>query len=308
METLTAMALVVDHNTHMRELIAGMLRLITNRSGNRRLFKEIRKAATFRIALDVLSELNAPQLVVCSFDLEQLRMEGLDLLKHCYQENRLRSIPFVVTSAAVDEKQLRAQMSACREWGTSYFIRKPFQPSVLEEMVYDANFLVHSEKMKVFRRLIMTEPVEAVERMGKMEKEGQEKFTANYLNLMGEKYWAMGKFSDAEHYYQLAVNEDSGFLAAMRNLAEVKKRLRKNQEARILMEILNRYSPLDLDRKLKLAHIMIQMGDVNEGLVILQQAISLGRELGQGRELEQQIQSLTKQIIPANGIMEAVSA
>jgi DNA-binding response OmpR family regulator len=95
-----------------------------------------------------------PDLIVCDIDLEG--ENGLDLCRELKQEHGLEDTPIVFLSTAESPDIVRR----AREAGGLYYVRKPFDPEVLVELINKALWMPHLVSARI--RHLVREPAAEV--------------------------------------------------------------------------------------------------------------------------------------------------
>lgn len=90
--------------------------------------EELHQAVNGREALEVLSE-NWVDLVLT--DINMPEMDGMELVRRMSEDGLLKTVPVVVISTEGSE----ARVEELKEWGIKGYIRKPFTPEQIKEMV-----------------------------------------------------------------------------------------------------------------------------------------------------------------------------
>jgi two-component system chemotaxis response regulator CheY len=121
--------LVVDDFSSVRDLVRNSL----NELG----YFEITEAEN---GLDAWQLLNSsiPDVIISDWDMPH--MSGLDFLKKCKADKKLKNIPFIILAADGSQKNIQLAAKA----GVSEYILKPIKIEVLKEKL-DKVFLLHGK-------------------------------------------------------------------------------------------------------------------------------------------------------------------
>lgn len=279
METLVNLvALVVDPQANVREQLAAMLRELLNPLVDARIFGQIIKAHNLETARSNL-ETTTIHLIIADLNLTG-KLDGLELLRICYQNANWRFIPSIITSDDGEAERAKFHIAACGEWGAYYVLLKPFSAKAVVDRVLDSMLRANSEKISLMKRIVQIDPYQALAELHQLELIGH--LDASFLNLRGEVFEKIGILPEAEIAYQKAINSISGglFLTAMRNLARVQLLQGNFESAKKILEELNEISTLDLERKLSLVEIMFKLGEVEDSKNMFEQAVQLSLKLG----------------------------
>ena len=114
--------LLVDDSALVRNIIAKALRLAEVPCD------EIRGAGDGQAALDALAE--SPVDLVFS-DINMPGMDGVELIEKMSHDDRFKDIPVVVVSTDGSEER----MEELKQYGVRAYIRKPFTPEQIREVV-----------------------------------------------------------------------------------------------------------------------------------------------------------------------------
>jgi two-component system chemotaxis response regulator CheY len=110
--------LVVDDFATMRRIVKGVLKQLG--------FSDIIEAENGSSALDELKKENVGLIVS---DWNMPKMTGLDLLKAVREDEKLKSIPFIMVTAEGQKENVLEAVKA----GVSNYIVKPFTPETFNE-------------------------------------------------------------------------------------------------------------------------------------------------------------------------------
>lgn len=280
--------LVVDYNSNMQSIIGGMLRSIV-RYGCKQ-FKEIKKSASLKSSLMILRGKERVDFILCDVDSYD-HYAGLQLLKDCYHDPKLKHLPFIMMTGITSAEILPALAAGIKEWGAYCLLVKPFSQIALEKKIDWILAKLNSSEALIYKRLDNSPPKEALDVIGQLEEKG---FRAPKLhNIAGEKHLELGENEQAAERFERAVEEsEATFLVALRNHAQAQEKLGNLDEAANTLEKLDLLSPLDVDRKLKLGSLFLQTGNQEKAMKILDQASSIARKWGREVEIKEKIQEV----------------
>lgn len=114
--------LIVDDSTTIRSMMKRTIRMIGLDVG------EIYEAAN---GIEALARLGEHEVAVMLVDINMPRMNGVQLLTRMKQNEKLKDIPIVIASTEGSQKR----MDQLRELGVAGYVRKPFQPEQLREVL-----------------------------------------------------------------------------------------------------------------------------------------------------------------------------
>lgn len=114
--------LIVDDSATIRKMVKRTIRMIGLEVG------EFYEAADGIAALAQLSE---HEIAVMLVDINMPRMGGVELLTRMKENERLKDIPIVIASTEGSKTRIDQLM----ELGASGYVRKPFQPEQLREVL-----------------------------------------------------------------------------------------------------------------------------------------------------------------------------
>lgn len=114
----TMKVLVVDDFATMRRIVKGVLKQLG--------FSDIIEAENGSSALD---ELKKEKVGLIVSDWNMPKMTGLDLLKAVREDEKLKSIPFIMVTAEGQKENVLEAVKA----GVSNYIVKPFTPETFNE-------------------------------------------------------------------------------------------------------------------------------------------------------------------------------
>lgn len=281
--------LVVDNSSNMQSIVAGMLRSIVRQG--RKLFREVRKSTSLPSSLQILRK-DGADFILC--DVHPCdHYAGIELLKSCYNDRKLKHLPFIMMTGTANSEILPALAAGIKEWGAYCLLIKPFSQVVLEEKIDWMLTKLNSSETLIYRRLDDSPPREALSAIDQLEEKG---FRAPKLhNIAGEKHLELGEDEKAAERFEKAVEEsEATFLVALRNHAQVQEKLGNLEEAASTLEKLDMLSPFDVDRKLKLGSLFLQTGNQEKGLKVLDQASAVARKLGKEAEVKEKIKEVVK--------------
>jgi len=278
-------ALVIDNNSNMQSIVAGMLRSITKQG--RRLFREIRKSTSLKSALQALRAEEGVDLILCEVDIAG-QYDGIQLLRDCYRDLRCRHLPFIMMTGNTNEETLLALAAGIKEWGAHDLLVKPFTQALLEEKIDRLLMKLNSPEELIYRKVDSVAPKAALDMIGKLEQGGLRSPKLN--NIAGEKHMELGEKEKAAERFEKAVSESEVmYLAALRNYAQAQEELGNLDEALGALERLDMLSPLDVDRKLALGDLLLQTGNHEKGRKYFEQASVLAGKWGRHAEVQEKI-------------------
>jgi len=278
-------ALIVDNNSNMQSIVAGMLRSIAKRG--HRMFREVRKSTSLKSALQALGEEDGVDLILCDVDVAG-QYEGIQLLRNCHRDPKHKHLPFIMMTGNANAETLPALAGSIREWGAHCLLVKPFAQVVLEQKIDGLIELLRSPRELIYRKVDGEAPKEALDMIDKLELKGLR--SPKLDNIAGEKHMELGEKERAAERFERAVSESEAmYLAALRNHAQVQEELGNLEEAAGSLEKLDMLSPLDLDRKLKLGNLHLQTGNEEKGMKVFDQASVLARKWGRDDEVKEKI-------------------
>ncbi len=281
-------ALVVDPNTNMQSVVGGMLRSMMQKG--KRIFSEVKKASNFSGAWTMTDPIEEIEVVVCEVDLAG-RMEGIKFLKECRSNAQRKHLPFIMTTGSAADDIVPALIGATREWGAFCLLVKPFAQVVLEERVHGAINKARSSEEVIYRKIGSAPPQEALATIDRLEETG---FSgAKLSNIAGEKHLEAGDMQKAAERFERAVAEsEAAYLTALRNHATIQEEFGNHEEVIMALEKLDKLSPLDVDRKVKLGGLYLQMGQEEKGRGVLDRAIVLARRCGEEAAVKSKVDSI----------------
>ena len=114
--------LIVDDSATIRSMLKRTVRMIGLDVG------EVHEAAN---GIEALAQLCEHEVAVMLVDINMPRMNGVQLLTRMKQNDRLKDIPVVIASTEGSQKRI----DQLRELGVAGYVRKPFQPEQLREVL-----------------------------------------------------------------------------------------------------------------------------------------------------------------------------
>ncbi len=114
--------LIVDDSATIRSVMRRTVRMIGLDVG------EIFEAAN---GIEALAQLGEHQVAVMLVDINMPTMNGIQLLTRMKQNDKLKDIPIVIASTEGSRKRI----DQLRELGVAGYVRKPFQPEQLREVL-----------------------------------------------------------------------------------------------------------------------------------------------------------------------------
>ncbi len=119
---MTRDILIVDDSATIRSMVKRTIRMIGLDVG------KIYEAAD---GIEALAKLSEHDVAVMLVDINMPRMNGIQLLTRMKQNAKLQDIPIVIASTEGSQKRI----DQLRELGVSGYVRKPFQPEQLREVL-----------------------------------------------------------------------------------------------------------------------------------------------------------------------------
>jgi tetratricopeptide (TPR) repeat protein len=254
--------LVVDDHPSMRSILRKMLYQM-------RYFETIEEAIDGEEAWEKI-QVQTFQLVIT--DVNMPRLDGSRLLRRCRGRIELRDLPFLIMSG----ESIQDIVALTAEWGAYDYLVKPFSYSELKKRV-DGIFERYQEPEEVLFREIeklkeqgyWAETLQKVEYLEKRRPDLKPK----WLNLKGECLLHLNRPEEAESYFQRAIEKSDIFLPAYKNYAALQLKLGNKKEAIDLLEVADRLSPLEVDRKINLGRLLLQEGREEDGKACLEKAV-----------------------------------
>ena len=114
--------LIVDDSATIRAMVKRTVRMIDLD------VDEIHEAAN---GIEALAKLADHEVAVLVVDINMPRMDGIQLLSRMKQSDRLKHIPIVIAST----EGSRQRIQQLNEMGIAGYVRKPFQPEQLREVL-----------------------------------------------------------------------------------------------------------------------------------------------------------------------------
>ncbi len=114
--------LIVDDSATIRSMMKRTVRMIDLDVG------EIYEAAN---GIEALARLSEHEVAVMLVDINMPTMSGIQLLTRMKQNDKLKDIPIVIASTEGSQKRI----DQLHELGVAGYIRKPFQPEQLREVL-----------------------------------------------------------------------------------------------------------------------------------------------------------------------------
>ena len=280
--------LVVDPNNNMQSIIAGMLRAMTQRG--RRVFKEVRKTAGLQSAWALTNGEEKIDIVICDVDLSG-RYDGIRFLRNCSSDPKRKNLPFIMMTGVATADTVPALVGSVREWGAHCLLVKPFAQTAMEDKVHRVISKIRSSEEMIYRKITDAPPEEAIATICRLEQKG---FTGPKLcNIAGEKHLEAGEKKKAAERFERAVAEsETAYLAALRNHASIQEELGNLDEALVALEKLDKLSPLDTERKVKLGELFFKSGMEEKGRAAFDQAVALARKSGNEKDVRTKVESI----------------
>lgn len=280
--------LVVEPNNNMQSIIAGMLRSMTQRG--RRVFKEVKKTANLQTAWALTNGEEKIDMVICDVDLSE-RYDGIRFLRNCSRDPKRKNLPFIMMTGLATVDTVPALVGSVREWGAHCLLVKPFAQTSIEDKVQGVLKKIKSSEEIIYRKITDATPEEAIATISRLEEKG---FAGPKLcNIAGEKHLEAGdKEKAAERFHRAVVESEAAYLSALRNHAAVQEELGNLDEALTSLEKLDKLSPLDTERKIKLGELFLQSGMEEKGRTALDQALALARKMGKEATVRTKVESI----------------
>lgn len=257
----TLRVLVVDDQSSMRSLLKKMLHQMG-------FCQVIEDASDGEQAWEKLS---TGLFDLCITDVGMPRLDGIGLLKRSRADRNLQDMPFLIISG----QSMPEWVAMASEWGAYDYIIKPFSFSFLKERIESLFEKRKSPEESLYRE------VERLKQSGQTEK-ALEKIDAlersiplkvKWLNLRGECLMQLGKMKEAAESIEKALEQSNVYLAAYKNYAAIQQELGNTGKAIEALEKADSLSPMDLERKIALGHLLLESGSEDEGDKFLDQAV-----------------------------------
>ena len=284
--TQTGHILVVDDNKLNRMLLFRMLGDLGHR---------VTEAADGIEALNLLQDLETPQVDVVLLDILMPELDGYGLLEEIKQNARLRHIPVIMTSA-LDEID---SVVRCIEIGATDYLTKPVQPSLLKARL----------KASLAEKRLRDLEIEYLEQVGHVvsaaEAVESEKYDPETLRSVADREDALGRL--ARVFQKMAREVHLREQRLKHQLSQLQLDIEEMQKA--LAEELQIYIPMD--RRQALYH-RTTLQTRTDGVVLFADisdftpmTATLSKEYGRPRGAEE-ITRLVNQIFAA--LIEEVHA
>jgi two-component system, chemotaxis family, chemotaxis protein CheY len=114
--------LIVDDSKTIRSMVKRTVRMIGLDVG------DLYEAAN---GIEALAKLCEHEVAVMLVDINMPKMNGIQLLKRMKENDKLKDIPIVIASTEGSQKRI----DQLRELGVAGYVRKPFQPEQLREVL-----------------------------------------------------------------------------------------------------------------------------------------------------------------------------
>jgi len=114
--------LIVDDSKTIRSMVKRTVRMIGLDVG------DLYEAAN---GIEALAKLREHEVAVMLVDINMPKMNGIQLLKRMKENDKLKDIPIVIASTEGSQKRI----DQLRELGVAGYVRKPFQPEQLREVL-----------------------------------------------------------------------------------------------------------------------------------------------------------------------------
>ena len=256
--------LAVDDHPSMRSILRKMLYQM-------RYFEAIEEAIDGEEAWEKM-QVQSFHLVIT--DVNMPRLDGGRLLRRCRSRIDLRDVPFLIISG----ESIQDVVALTAEWGAYDYLVKPFSYTELKRRV-DAIFAKYQDPEEVLFREIekLKEQgywAETLEKIGILEGKLPD-LKPKWLNLKGECLLHLNQPEQAELCFQRAIGKSDIFLPAYKNYAALKLKLGDKKEAINLLEVADRLSPLEVDRKIGLGRLLFQAGREDDGKACLEKAAKI---------------------------------
>lgn len=206
-------------------------------------------------------------------DVDLTGMSGIDLLKQCRKDPRLRFLPFIMVSAS---SQGATVASALGEWGANDFIVKPFSYELLNQRIGALLKSWGSPQESLFRQAQELQQLGQVENALKLIEHWEvenRNMRAKWLNLKGECLLQSGQTDNASTQFENAMASSAIFISAYKNFAAVNEKLGRKDKAIKALKHVEAISPTSEERTLLLARLLLQTGQTTEGKLRLQDLV-----------------------------------
>ncbi|MHC1741460.1 MAG: tetratricopeptide repeat protein [Syntrophobacteraceae bacterium] len=256
--------LAVDDHPSMRSILRKMLYQM-------RYFEAIEEAIDGEEAWEKM-QVQSFHLVIT--DVNMPRLDGGRLLRRCRSRIDLRDVPFLIISG----ESIQDVVALTAEWGAYDYLVKPFSYTELKKRV-DAIFAKYQDPEEaLFREIEKLKEqgywAETLEKIGILEEKLRD-LKPRWLNLKGECLLHLNQPEQAEVCFQRAIGKSEIFLPAYKNYAALKLKLGDKKEAINLLEVADRLSPLEVDRKIGLGRLLFQDGREEDGKACLEKAAKI---------------------------------
>ncbi|MFP5211999.1 MAG: tetratricopeptide repeat protein [Acidobacteriota bacterium] len=253
--------LVVDDQASMRGVIKKMLHQLGY-------FQGMEEAADGEEAWRKLKA-QVFDFVICDMGMPVL--DGIGLLKRCRADVDLRDIPFLMISG----DSMAEVVAHAGEWGAYDYLVKPFSFTGLKQRIDVILDRMKSPEEALFREVERMKDDgyarEALEKIEKVEKILPRR--PKWMNLKGECLMELDEMDRAAEMIEQALDNSEKFLTAYKNYAIIQQKLGNTEKAIEALEMADRLSPMEPDRKLTLGKLMIKTGRGEEGTEFLEAAL-----------------------------------
>ncbi len=114
--------LIVDDSATIRSMVKRTVRMIG---------LDVRELYEAANGIEALAQLSEHDMAVMLVDINMPRMNGIQLLTRMKQNEKLKDIPIVIASTEGSQQRIEQ----LRELGVAGYVRKPFQPEQLREVL-----------------------------------------------------------------------------------------------------------------------------------------------------------------------------
>ena len=258
-------ALIVEDFAQMRKMVRRMLEQMQR-------FETIDEAIDGEIAWKRITESLANyDIVICDVGLP--RMDGITVLKRCREKEEFRYIPFVMISESPHEPMLA---SALGELGANDFVVKPFSFQLFVERIEMVLRRMRSREERLFRKaeqLSETGAInDALDLIGQWDRDNC-MYLAKWYNLRGECFMRSGALEEAAGQFEKAMAINRIFIKAYRNFATVQQELGDNAKVIETLKHIEELAPVDADRTIHLAELLLQSGEEKTGREYLEKVL-----------------------------------
>jgi two-component system chemotaxis response regulator CheY len=259
--------LVTDDKPNMRRTIKNMLRRIG--------YKNIQEADDGDTAMQLLMT-HKFDLVICDWNMP--RMKGIEVLEKMKSDDTLRSVPFLMVTAEVEE----STVAKAAEMGSDSYIIKPFIPETLKKRIggilekrenpdaietkFQSGMTLlsahqYDEAMTVFQDILKINP-----------------HSPRTYYALGQVYEAKNDMNAAQKAYQKAVELSPKFVKVHERLAKIYEKGKDHQSALKHIKVAIKISPWNPHRQVEVGKMHLKMGKPKKAKEAFNKAMQLEPE------------------------------